>query len=121
MPTTVRRAVCATRPVASSTNTANVDERRNAGRHDSNSDCQETATVNQRSIGGILEHLSDILHPPMLRHVEDPVTTTRRRPPQSPQEITGATRVKLRNSSLVNNHANPSSGALGGSPIRLGW
>src|SRR5512147_2382900 len=99
MPTTVRRAVCATRPVASSTNTANVDERRNAGRHDSTSDCQETATVNQRSIGGILEHFSDILHPPMLRHVEDPVTTTRRRPPQSPQEITGATRVKLRNSS----------------------
>lgn len=45
MPTTVRRAVCATNPVASNANTANVDERRNAGRNVSNRVRHETGRV----------------------------------------------------------------------------
>ena len=52
--TTVRREVRAIRPVASSTNSPNVDERRNTGRSVSNSSRHEAGRVSSGSIGGTL-------------------------------------------------------------------
>jgi hypothetical protein len=45
MPTTVRRAVRATRPVANSANNPNVEDRPNTGRRVSNSIRQEAGSV----------------------------------------------------------------------------
>jgi hypothetical protein len=74
MPTTVRRPACATSPVASSANTANVDDRRNARRNVSNTARHEAGRVSERSIGGYLEHPSESMNTPMLLHVQDPIT-----------------------------------------------
>jgi len=52
VPTTVRRAACATSPVASSTNNSNVRDRRNAGRNISNRPRQVAGKVGDGSIGG---------------------------------------------------------------------
>ena len=52
MPTTVRLAARATKPVASSSNNANVDDRRNAGRNVSNRTRHEAGRVRPGSIGG---------------------------------------------------------------------
>ena len=47
MPTTVRRPACATSPVASSANTANIDDRRNAGRNVSHTARHEAGKVSE--------------------------------------------------------------------------
>jgi len=52
IPTTVRRAVCATSPLANSMNIAKVDPRRNAGRNASSRPRHVAGRVKPRSIGG---------------------------------------------------------------------
>ena len=51
MPTTVRRVVCVTSPVASRANNANVRDRRNAGRNASSRARHDSGRVGDRSIG----------------------------------------------------------------------
>jgi hypothetical protein len=62
IPTTVRRAVRATRPVASSTNNPKVDDRRNTGRSGCSSSNQDAGNVNKRSIGVGLDSIADASH-----------------------------------------------------------
>ena len=76
-PTTVRRVVRATRPVASSMNNPNVDERRNTGRSGCSSSSQEAGRVNKRSIGDGLESIADASH-----MLGPGFTPTRRQPHQ---------------------------------------
>jgi hypothetical protein len=68
----VRDAVCATNPVASNAITANVDERRNAGRHTSGTSRHEAGRVKPRSQDEPAEHAHECQLPessPAFAHV----------------------------------------------------
>ena len=101
MPTTVRRTGRATKPVASSANNPNVDDRRNAGRNVSNTTRHESGTVRHGSIGGnpipglIFDTTADASSCPGPDHGDTPTNAT------SAPEITWITRVRLRNSSSI--------------------